>query len=281
MRWFVGFASLFVLFWPAFSASCPSGTPLLQFHLLVEPSEDVIGHSVRSVNRIVPGQKLVYAPMNRLSEQMSKAQVALVVAPPGPAASLTVLEPKSALALAEWKAPSRASVVALVFGPHGLDAKRVGTLFRKDRELVEQLADYAEQTAKTETLLTALASWDRTPTATENLNAALMGFSMTFGRAIPVLDRNAPIDQQMGVLMRALNPALATYDPLTPEPQQRMQQSALLAATVGGVFFGGPVGLAAGGASMFMNLSSMMFPDTDFRSAFAQPGPMQSLVLCA
>jgi len=266
----------------AFSATCPSGVPLVQFHLIVEPAGgDAPGHSVRSVNRIAPGQKLIYNPVKPLPEHLKKAQAALVLAPSRPGEGLVVLEPKSARAMAEWKAPLRASVVALVYGPQGLDAKRVSGLLKKDRELVDQLADYAQQTASTETLLNALAAWDRSPTATENLNAALLGFSAAFGRPLPTLNRNAPLDEQMATLMRALNPALATYDPLAPEPQQRMQQSALLAATVGGLFFGGPVGLAAGGASMFVNLSTMLFPDTDFRSAFAQPGPAESYLMCA
>ncbi len=273
--------SLLVLCGLARAAACPSGAPLVDFYLMVEPGGGAMGRSIRAVNRIVPGQKLIYTPANRLPEALKKAQVALVVAPSGAGGSLAVLQPQSARALAEWKAPFRASVVALVFGPQGLDAKKVSTLFQRDRRLVEQLADYAQQTSSTETLLSALASWDRTPTATENLNAALAGFSAAFGRPLPSLDRNAPADQQVATLLRALNPALAAYDPLAPEPQQRLQQSALLAATVGGLFFGSPVGLAAGGASLFMNLSSMMFPDTDFRSAFAQPGLEQSLVLCA
>lgn len=274
-------ASLLVLYAVARAATCPSGAPLVDFYLMVEPGAGGPERSVRSVNRILPGQKLVYAPANRLPETLKKAQVALVVAPSGRGGSLAVLAPKSARAVAEWKAPFRASVVALVFGPQGLDTNKVSTLFRQDRQLVEQLADYAQQTSSTETLLNALASWDRTPTATENLNAALMGFAAAFGRPVPALDRNAPADQQVATLLRALNPALATYDPLAPEPQQRLQQSALLAATVGSLFLGSPVGLAAGGASLFMNLSSMMFPDTDFRSAFVQTAPEQSLLLCA
>jgi hypothetical protein len=281
MRWLALGAKLCLGAGLALSATCPSGAPLLHFHLIVEPGDDAPGHSVRSVNRIVPGQKLVYNPIKPLPEHLKKAQVALVLASSRPSEGLVVLEPKSARALAAWKVPFRASVVALVYGPQGLDTKKVSSLLKKDRELVDQLADYAQQTASTETLLNALAAWDRSPTATENLNAALLGFSAAFGRPLPTLNRNAPLDEQMATLMRALNPALATYDPLAPEPQQRMQQSALLAATVGGLFFGGPVGLAAGGASMFVNLSSMMFPDTDFRSAFAQAGPGESYLMCA
>lgn len=281
MRWLALGAKLCLGAGLALSATCPSGAPLVQFHLIVEPGGDTPGHSVRSVNRIVPGQKLIYNPVKPLPEHLKKAQVALVLASPRSSEGLVVLEPKSARALAEWKVPFRASVVALVYGPQGLDTKKVSSLLKKDRELVDQLADYAQQTASTETLLTALAAWDRSPTATENLNAALLGFSAAFGRPLPTLNRSAPLDEQMATLMRALNPALSTYDPLAPEPQQRMQQSALLAATVGGLFFGGPVGLAAGGASMFVNLSSMIFPDTDFRSAFAQAGPGESYLMCA
>ena len=47
------------------------------------------------------------------------------------------------------------------------------------------------------------------------------------------------------------------------------------------MFFGSPVGLAAGGAAMLLNLRTLAFPDTDFRSAFTQPFETTGLALCA
>jgi hypothetical protein len=73
---------------------------------------------------------------------------------------------------------------------------------------------------------------------------------------------------------------MTTYDPLTNNRAAVMQQSAGLAASVGALFFGSPVALAAGGASLFYNLRALMFPGTEFRSAFAQLSA-DGLALCA
>ncbi|MCW5982672.1 MAG: hypothetical protein KIT09_31580 [Bryobacteraceae bacterium] len=262
----------------AYGAACPSGVPLLEFQLVVEPPGGGLGRSIRTVNRIEAGQKLVYAPIVRQPKELDDARVTLALVPSDSKTDLVVLPPKPARTFAEWEVPTRTAVVAFVFGPQGLDTKRVTSLVRRDRQLVEQLADYAEQTARTETLITALARWDSTPSATDSLNAALAGFSSA---TAVKLDRTSSTDQQVSTLLRTLNPALARIDPLAPEPRQKMQQSALLASSVAGLFFGSPVGLAAGGAAMFVNLSNMMFPDTEFRSAFVQPASAHSSMLCA
>ena len=59
-----------------------------------------------------------------------------------------------------------------------------------------------------------------------------------------------------------------------------MQQSGGLAASVAGLFFGNPVALAAGGAALFSNLKTLIFPNTEFRSAFAQTAEKGNLALC-
>ena len=66
-------------------------------------------------------------------------------------------------------------------------------------------------------------------------------------------------------------PQLSTYDPLTSDRSAVVAQSTGLASSVAALFFGTPVGLAAGGAALFENLRIMMFPDTDFHAAFTQP----------
>ena len=47
-----------------------------------------------------------------------------------------------------------------------------------------------------------------------------------------------------------------------------------------GLFFGNPVGLAAGGAALFQNLKTALFPDTEFRSVFAQAADKDGMALC-
>jgi hypothetical protein len=263
-------------------AACSVGNALLQFQLAVQPADGSRAPiSVRSVNLLSPGQKLIYAPIGKLDEEDRKGKVTLVLVPVGANEKLTVLKPQSAGSSTEWEVPFLTQVVALVYGPSGLDTKKVSSLVKKDQELVEQLADYASQTEKTEQLLETISEWDQSPTRTDNVNAAIAGFSSTYGGSGPQMNWDASKDQQAATLMRALNPALATYDPLAQEPRQRMQQSAMLAASVAGLFFGGPVGLAAGGAAMFVNMNTMLFPDTDFRSAFVQEAAPYTMSLCA
>lgn len=82
------------------------------------------------------------------------------------------------------------------------------------------------------------------------------------------------------MLLSAVLPSLSNYDPLASGRSAVVQQSAGLAASVASLFYGTPVGLAVGGAALFQNMHTLMFPDTDFRAAFtqsAEPG----LELCA
>jgi hypothetical protein len=46
------------------------------------------------------------------------------------------------------------------------------------------------------------------------------------------------------------------------------------------MFFGNPVGLAVGGAALLQNLKTVLFPDTEFRSAFAQTVDKDGMAFC-
>src|SRR5260370_27866827 len=50
----------------------------------------------------------------------------------------------------------------------------------------------------------------------------------------------------------------------------------------GTLFFGSPIGLAAGGTAMLLDLRAIAFPDTQFRASFAQPldGSQSGINLC-
>ena len=74
-------------------------------------------------------------------------------------------------------------------------------------------------------------------------------------------------------------PSVAAYDPLNP--RSTVQQSTGLAASLAAMFFGTPVGLVAGGASLFQNLRVAMFPETEFRSAIAHAVETEGMALCA
>ena len=79
--------------------------------------------------------------------------------------------------------------------------------------------------------------------------------------------------------MWAMMPSLQSFDPITSSRMGMVSQSAGLAGAVGSMFFGSPVGVAAGGAAMLLNLRTLAFPDTDFRSAFTQPFETTGLAL--
>jgi len=255
------------------------------FQLLVDPGTGSAARPIRQMNAVLPGQKLIYRPGQLPADYKKSAEIALVLAQENDASeagfALTVLDRHRASEPGEWDVNKAASIVALVFGPQGLDTKKVASLVKKDRELVLQLADYAEQTAQVESLIETLTAWEDDPSKAKALDAAVTGIAAKSGASVTKLDRTAPTNEQALALMRALNPALTSYDPLTPQTGARFQQSAGLAASVAGLFLGNTVGLAAGGAMLVQNLRTMLFPDTAFRSALVQETPAGGLTLCA
>ena len=201
---------------------------------------------VRSVNVLRKGYRLQYQPLRLAEETKDKAQIAVVLTPADKDnGELHIFDPVKADAPAGWTVPSDTAVVALVFGPQGLSEKKIRSLMDKNKEVFDELADYAEQNAKVEGLIEAIAGSEQSGS---NVDAALRGFSAKYGVAMPKLDSKAGTDQQAAVLLQALLPSVNSYDPLSSK-EAVMQQSAGLAASVAGMFFGSPVGLAAGGAA--------------------------------
>jgi hypothetical protein len=283
---------------------CPAGRPLAVFDIGVEttkadtnkdeanqaPASDAgsgkageagnpaVFAPLRSLVRLEGGSRLIYKPREILTSS-EDAEVALISIPTTATGVLGILESRKASQPAEWIIPSRAAAVALVYGPHGLNLNKVVGLVRHDPQLITQLAVYAEKSAQTEELMETLAAWERSGSS-QTLEAALQGFSSRYGMALPVLNRSATTDQQALTLMRALHPTLAAFDPLAPSQAGMLQQSGSLAASVAGLFLGNPVGLATAGGAMFLNLRSLLFPGSEFRSALAQQSGGAS-VLCA
>jgi hypothetical protein len=254
--------------------ACVGSLTVGSFRLMVQPERGNAARPLRLLNNLKAGEKLRYEPSRIPDAVKQKAQVALVLVPPSQ--DLVVLDPHAASKPAEWKVPQDAGIVALVFGPHGLNVKKVKSLVGRNEEILTQLADYAEQTEKIETLVAAV---ERSEASGANLDAALAGFSAQYGVALPKIDSKAPSDQQAALLLRAMMPSVAAYDPLNP--RSTVQQSTGLAASLAAMFFGTPVGLVAGGASLFQNLRTAMFPDTEFRSAIAHPADADAMALCA
>lgn len=272
----------------AVPVGCASGLPLGDIDLRVQRDPKLPTLPLRGINRLEEGQTILYSP-GRLRINPKGGEVAIVLAP-APSKSGTimkdlpttqVLDPKPANKPAHWSVPYRTGVVALVYGPQGLSTKKVKAFFAKDEDLIAQLADYAEKTAQTEALLAAINSANSLTASRSDVDAALNGFASQYGINNQI-DRTLPRDQQTLIMMRTINPTLAGVDPVSQDPAQRTAQSAVFATSVASIFFGTPVGLAASGGALAMNLRSMMFPNIEFRSSFALLGetPNDKLDLC-
>jgi hypothetical protein len=263
--------------------ACPAGTPVETFRFLLEPAHGGPALPISSVNQIEAGERLKYEPLKKADrKKKSKAKVAVLLVPAsGGSHDIQVLEPHPADGNAEWKVPARASIVGLVYGPDGLDVKKVNSLVEHNENLIPQLADYAQKATTVEALVQTLSQYEQAPPASRDLNAVLQGFSSQYNVSLPQISSSAPADQQAASLMHAVIPAVSSYDPLAPGRSSALQQSAGVAAWVAAMFLGStPVGLAAGGASLFQNMRTLMFPGTDFRAAFAQPTSSHGMELC-
>jgi hypothetical protein len=225
---------------------------------------------LQEINHLSEGDTVLYTPVLRGKEKRP-GEVSLVLAPAEHGANadgLQVMEPARADKAHAWEIPRTMSLAAFVYGPQGLSKKKVSGFLSQDDQLVAQLADYAEKTSQTEALLQVLSNNSASPAT---MNAALSGFASQYGLAVQI-DKNAPAAAQAQVLFGTMNPQLAAYNPLaTDSNAQRLGETASVAAAAATLFFGSPVGLAAGGTAMLLELRSIAFPGTLFRSSFAQP----------
>ena len=247
--------------------NCPAGSPLGAVDLQVQAGDQTL--PFRTINRLSENDKILYAPVLRGKEKRT-GEIALVLVPekrePGQE-DIFVTEPKPANKAESWDIPQTISVAAVVYGPAGLNRKKVVSFLARDEVLVAQLADYADKTAQAEQLVATLSNSE---SSAASVNSALNGFASQYGFAVQV-DRTAPPAAQAATVFGAMNPQLASYNPLASSTAQSLGQTASLATIAGTLFFGSPVGLAAGGMAMLLDLRSIAFPDTQFRASFAQP----------
>ncbi len=230
---------------------------------------------LKSMAAIPGGARLIWNPVH-LTPQTSKTAEVAVVLVPASGGDLVVMDPRKAGASTEWQLLERPQVIALIYGPQGLSEGKIKSLVTRNRDLVKELADYAEQSSQVESLVQELADAEQ---SAGGADAVLKGFSAQYGVSPQKLNSRAPSDQQAVLLLKTLLPASSAYDPLANRSAQ-VQQSGGLAASVAGMFFGNPVGLAAGGAALFQNLKDALFPNTEFRSAFAQAADKDRMALC-
>ena len=259
---------------PALPLGCTGSTSLGTFQLSIRPFTPGAPLPLKSVAAIPAGSRLLWNPVHLTGHTASSAEVAAVLVPAS-GGDVVVLEPRKAAARAEWQLLQSPEVIALVFGPQGLSEGKIKSLVTRNRDLVRQLADYAAQSSQAEALVQQLADAEESG---GNASAVLKGFSAQYGAAPQKLGGQTSSDQQ-ALLLKTLMPA-SNYDPLAAQSAQ-VQQSSGLAASVAGLLFGNPVGLAAGGAALFQNLKTTLFPDTEFRSAFAQAAGKDGMAFCA
>jgi hypothetical protein len=258
--------------------NCPAGGPLGAVDLSVTSARNQEPLPFRNINHLSEGDTLLYAPILRGHEKRP-GEIALVLVPnkiDPDKPLLIVTDPKPADKPQQWKIPETVSLAAFVYGPEGLSKRKVRSFLSQDNVLIAQLADYADKTAQTEALVQALSNAE---SSSASVNAALTGFASQYGFAVQ-LDRNAPPAEQAETLFASMNPQLASYNPLTPSTAVKIGQTASLATAAATLFFGSPVGLAAGGTAMLLDLRAIAFPDTQFRSSFAQNLPNSGVNLC-
>lgn len=261
--------------------SCPAGSPLGAVDLRVHsPKSGDQPLPFGNINHLSEGDTLSYAPILHGKEKRP-GEIALVMVPAQRQQGqdpLLVTDPKPADKPQDWKMAQTVSLAAFVYGPQGLSKKKVRSFLSQDDLLIAQLADYADKTAQAEALVSALSNSE---SSSASVNAALTGFASQYGFAVQI-DKNAPPATQAETLFASMNPQLATYNPLASSTAARAGQTASLATAAATLFFGNPVGLAAGGTAMLLDLRNIAFPDTQFRSSFAQPlsHPTSGLDLC-
>jgi hypothetical protein len=256
--------------------ACLGSVPLGKFRISLYRPDRSSGLPIKNVEAVPAGARLVWEPVHLASGFSGKGEIAVLVVP-RTRGHLITLPPRKVGQREEWDLPQSPSVVALVLGPDGLNMNKVKSLIEHNEDLLPQLADYAQQTSEVEALVQELANSERSGGAAD---AALRGFASRWGVAIPKLEAKATVNQQAYTLLAALLPAASTYDPLAPTSVQILQTGGL-AASVAGLFFGNAVGIAAGGTALVTNLKAVLFPNTEFRSAFAQAAEGDTLAFCA
>lgn len=254
---------------------CLGSASLGRFRIVVYRPDRTAGIPIKDINLMPSGARLLWEPIHLPVQMADKGEVALLVASRG-AGKLVVLAPHKIKERIEWELPPRSGVIALVLGPAGLNMEKVKSLVSNNDELLAQLADYAQQTSQVEALIQGLADSELSGSGTD---AALQGFASRYGVAMPKLDTHASSNQQASVLLSAVLPSANAFDPLAASSSQ-VQQTTGLAASVAGLFFGSNIGIVAGGSAMVGNLKAMLFPNTEFRSAFAQIADAGVLEFC-
>ena len=244
--------------------SCIGSVPLATFLIKISPATGSGAPlPIRVVNTIGKGYKLAATPVKVPPDLKKNARIALVVvpAPTASAEGVTVLDEHALDGTAEWAMPFPVGAVLLVFGPQGLDEKRVTKLVSKDEDLISELATYADQTEDLEDTIDALAEIE--DSGDDETDAAPARLSSS--------------DQVLVALVRALNPVMAAYNPLGAG---KRAGSATRMGQATSMFFENAGGIVPGGGAL-PEVKQWLMPDTEFRTVYAEPAADEGLTICA
>ena len=244
---------------PATSAGCGSNSSTVGTFQLMVQRPDGARLPIRSVQVLNNGFKVLYKPVNLPADVKKEARVTLVYMESGSDGAMSVMEMVPAASPAEWTLPSRARVLVFAFGSQGLDEKKVTNLVTKDKRLISQMMQYAEQTSQTEDnleLLSVLENEDDDPSAE--------------------LTRTNPSDRILAAIVRALsgtNYGLDASGQARRAPIVTMKDKAMdgFFSNAGGLFMGGGI---------LPDVKNWLFPETEFRSVFSVASPDDSMQLC-
>ena len=245
------------------SRSCIGSIPVVTFQIRITPPDGGAALPIRVVNTIAKGSKIACTPVKLPADLKKNGRLTLVVAPPGSASgnAVTVLEPRPIDGPTEWTMPFQVGLVVLVYGPQGLDEKRVNNLVSKDDDLVSELATYADQTEDLEDTIDALSALEEE--GAEDADAPT--------------SRGTPSDQVLFALSRALNPVMAAYNPLGAG---KRAGPATIMGKASDMFFENAGGFVPGGGALPI-VKTWLMPDTEFRTVYTEPAPSDALTLCA
>jgi hypothetical protein len=229
----------------------------------------------RTITHLTEGDTLLYAPVLRPKEKRP-GEIALILVPAKREVGtpeIFVTDPKAADKPEQWKMDRTISLAALVYGPSGLNRKKVTGFLAKDEVLVAQLADYAAKTAQAEKLVETLSNKD---SSSLSVSAALSSFASGYGISAQT-DESAPAQIQAGSVFSTMNTGSS---PLSSSTVAASAPSGGLAGMAASFFFADPVGVATGGMSALLELRAIAFPDTQFRASFVKPIKDAQVTLC-
>jgi hypothetical protein len=246
----------------AASRGCVGSVSVASFRLTVQPPGSSSSRvPIRQVNKVPSGYRIGYQPLDLPADLRKDAKLTFVMVPRASDGQVTVIEPRTAASSTEWTAPFATSIAVLVFAPQGLDEKRLTNLVTKDPNLVAALADYADQTAELEAGLEVANALDE---ETDDDSAR------------PPRPAT-PAEQAIFALVRALNPAVSSYDPLGAG---RRAGAATLMGKGAEAFFENAGGIVPGGGILPV-VKTWLMPDTEFRSVYGIPSASDGMTLCA